>query len=197
MTPEEKDQLRVLLFRVATESELPSKDEPQGRPAGFIPETCLQEFYKVTCTPFVELIIYREAERSGFEYLYQERHDKWWDGFCAFGGMVRSNFPAKPIEVAQKLVDREFKGMGITVATLQVVSFLKWPAHPWCNPFATVALIRVNGEIPEGGDRHWLSTNNLPEQMVVNHELYLRQCDKFLSDGALTFRPEDPDGLLF
>ena len=187
MQPNERLELKRLLGLMMTTSE-------PDRPAGFIPEECLIEFYKATRTPFVELVIYRKVE-GGWEYLYQNRNDQWWDGFCAFGGMVRSNFPAGPVEVAQKLIDREFKEMNIKVRELQVVSFLNWPEHPWCNPFAVVCLIEVDGEIPEGGDRHWLSVHNLPEKMVMNHGEYLRQCENFLAHGALTFTPEQPDGI--
>lgn len=174
---------------MVTESEPPNEDEPQGRPAGFVPEVCLKSFYKATRTPFLELVIYREVE-GGWEYLYQNRKDQWWEGFCAFGGMVRPGFPAGPTEVAQELIDREFKGMGIKVAELKIVSFLNWQEHPWCNPFAVVCLIKTSGEIPECGDHQWLSIRNLPENMVMNHGKYLQQCEAFLTHGPLTFTPE-------
>lgn len=180
---------------MASESEPASEDEPLGRPAGFVPEICLKEFYKTTRTPFLELIICRKTKKR-FEYLYQDRQDQWWDGFCAFGGMVRANSPAGPVEVAQKLIDREFKGMNIKVETLEIVSFLNWPEHPWCNPFAVVGLITVSGEIPDGGDRQWLSVNNLPENMVINHGKYLAQCEYLLrSNLPLMFTPYQPYGI--
>jgi hypothetical protein len=111
--------------------------------------------------------------------------------------MVRANFPATPVQVAQKLLDREFKGLGITVRTLQVVSFLNWPVHPWGNPFAVPCLIQVDGEIPEGAGREWISLKKLPdsERMVINHEQYLYQCEYFLRHGALVFTPEQPYGI--
>ncbi len=195
MKKEEKQQLKELLVKMATESEPVSDDEPQGRPAGFIPEICLKEFYKATRTPFIELVIYRGGE-NGWEYLYQDRNDEWWNGFCAFGGMVRPNHPTGPLEIAQKLLDREFKGMDIRVATLEIISFLNWPEHSWCNPFAVVCLIKVEGEIPEGDDRHWLSVHNLPERMIMNHDKYLEQCEYFLNHGGtLVFTAEEPDGI--
>lgn len=195
MTPEDKLQMNIYLEKMNTESEPPSKDEPQGRPEGFVPEVCLKPFYKSTTTPFGELIIYREAEKGGWEYLYQERHDQFWDGHGAHGGMVHKGFPAGPVEIAQKLLDREFKGMGIQVRELQIVSCLLWPEHKWCNPFAVVWLIKVDGNVPEGGDRHWLSVKNLPKDMIINHGLYLRQCDYFLRHGSLVFTPKYPDGI--
>lgn len=181
---------------MATESEGTSEDEPNGRPAGFVPEVALKAFYKVTRTPFLELVIYRQNE-DGFEYLYQDRHDEWWDGFSAFGGMVWADFPATPVDIAQKMIDREFKGMGITVRTLRIVSLLNWQEHPWCNPFAVVCLIQVNGEIPESKDRCWLCANTLPEKMVPNHEEYLAQCEWFLTTRgrSLVFTPSEPYGI--
>jgi hypothetical protein len=195
LTSEEKRTLKALLTKMMTEQEPPSDDEPQGRPAGYVPESCLLEFYKATRTPFLEIIIYREND-GGYEYLYQDRHDEHWNGFCAFGGMVRAAFPASPVAIAQKLIDREFKGMDITVAELQVVSFLNWPEHPWCNPFAVVCLVSVNREIPAGGDRRWLSARELPENMVMNHGMYLRQCEHFLlGRSPLKFTPHHPNGI--
>ena len=195
MTPEETKILGVLLDKMRTENESPSKDEPQGRPAGFVPEGCLNNFYKSTCTPFIELVIYRKVGLE-FQYLYQNRDDKWWKGFCAFGGMVRAGFPRTPVGIAQKLLDREFKGLGITLKNLQIVSFLNWPEHPWCNPFATVCLIQVYEEIPEGEDRHWFSVNGLPrKKTIINHADYLVQCEYFLRHGALTFTKEYPRGV--
>ncbi len=193
MTSKEKEDLAILLEKMRTESEPPSEDEPRGRPAGFVPEVCLIPFYKSTCTPFIELIIYRELNGE-FQYLYQDRHDQWWDGFCAFGGMIRAGFPKTPTAIAQKLIDREFKGLEIKVKTLQVVSFLNWPIHKWCNPCAIVCLIQVNQEISEGNDRHWLSVNS-ENKFIDNHQDYLVQCEYFLRHGALTFTPEYPMGV--
>src|SRR5580692_1100833 len=120
LTLQEKYQLRDLLIRVAHESEGESLEEPQGRPAGYIPRICLEAYHESVRAPFVEGIIYRpRADGGGFEYLYQDRHDQWWDGFCAFGGMVRVNFPAGPVATAQKMIDGEFRGLGLRVKTLQ------------------------------------------------------------------------------
>ena len=185
LTPDREELLKELLAEVATE----------GGPAGFIPDSCLIPFYKLTRTPFIELIIYRVLPDGEIEYLYQDRHDKWWEGFCAFGGMVRANFPATPLEVAQKLIDREFKGANLRVTTLRIVSYLNWPEHPWCNPFALVNLITVNGDIPESADRHWLSLKSLPGNMIVNHAGYLEQCEYFLTTGELVFTPDQPNGI--
>ncbi len=195
MTPEEKQLLNKLLLKTATESEPKSGDEPEGRPAGFIPLACLKSFYKLTRTPFIELIMYREVGPGEIEYLYQDRHDQWWDGFCAFGGMVRANSPATPIEVAEKLINREFTDSNLRVTTLQVVSFLNWPEHPWCNPLAVVCLITVTGDMPENHDRRWISLKNMPEAMVMNHGKYLHQCEYFLKKGELTFTPSEPYGI--
>ncbi len=165
------------------------------RPAGYIPEECLVEFYKATTTPFLELIIYRERDGQ-FEYLYQDRQDKWWDGFCAFGGMVRKNQPSSPVEIAQALINQEFKRFGLRVESLRVVSFLRWLEHPWCNPFAVVCLIKVAGETPDVTEHRWLSVDSLPKNMVANHGLYLLQCEYFLRTGRpLLFTPESPNGL--
>lgn len=192
MTSEQILQLKELLTLMATTSE-------ENRPAGFIPDKCLLEFYKATVTPFVELVIYRE--RGGrFEYLYQNRLDQWWNGFSAFGGMVRNNQPASPLEVAQGLIDREFKGEGLAVEALQVVSFLRWPKHPWCNPLAILCLIRIIGNIPDREGRAWFSVDSLPreEEMVMNHGLYLLQCEHFLRTGKpLLFTPTALDGLSY
>jgi hypothetical protein len=182
--------LKFFLKRMATTGE-------KDRPAGFIPEECLQEYFhqpNIT-TPFLELILYRKRN-DRFEYLYQKRRDRWWNGFCAFGGMIRSNQTSSPVEIAQQLIDREFRGVGLKVASLQVVSFLRWPKHPWCNPLAVTCLIQVAGEIPSAEERVWLSVDSLPENLVVNHDTYLRQCEYFLRTGrALVFTPTKPDGL--
>ena len=194
----EKKLLKKLLGKVATESEGKSENEPNGRPAGFIPETALNAFYKLTRTPFLEIVIYRKCSDGRFEYLCQDRHDQWWNGFSVFGGMVQANFSATPIGVAQRIIDREFKNMGITVRTLRIVSFFNWPEHhPWCNPFAVVCLLQVNGEISEGGNRHWLRADALPGNMVINQREYLEQCEWFLETGgkALTFTPSNPYGI--
>jgi hypothetical protein len=194
VTPVQKQQLKGLLEQMVAESEGPSPDEPQGRPAGFIPEVCLKAFYKATRTPFVELVIYRKVD-DAYEYLYQDRHDQWWKGFCAYGGMVRAISPARPVELAQKLIDREFKGLGIEVQTLQFVSGLNWPEHPWANPYAVVCLIQVDRDIPEGGGRRWLRADNLPENMVMNHGEYVAQCESFLRYGPLLFTQDNPSGI--
>ena len=197
MTPEKKRELATLLEEMRTESEEPSEDEPKGRPAGFIPEVCLKQFHKATCTPFIELVIFREIKTGVLQYLYQDRHDQWWNGFCAFGGMIRAGFPKTPTAIAQKILDREFKGLGIKLRTLQIVSFLNWPVHPWCNPLAIVSLVRVSGEIPtKDTDRQWFSVNGLPrKKTIANHADYLIQCEYFLRNGALTFTPEYPYGV--
>ncbi len=193
MTKEDKQLLADLLHRMVGESEEPSPDEPQGRPAGFIPEVCLKPFYKATRTPFVELIIYRKHQ-GRFEYFYQSRRDRSWDGFCAFGGMVRSNFPATPVEIAQKLIDREFKDYELIVETVQIVSAVNWQQHPWCNPYAIVELVEISGEIPQSKGV-WLSADNIPKEMVQYHGDYIRQCEYFLHHGALVFTREHPFGI--
>ncbi|MBU6500311.1 MAG: hypothetical protein KGJ89_00575 [Patescibacteria group bacterium] len=182
-------QLKKGLHLMATTSE-------KNRPAGYIPEECLLEYFQrpnIT-TPFIELVIYRR-QAGRFEYLYQNRNDKWWKGFCAYGSMVRKSHPASPVEIAQKAMDREFKGLGLVVKSLQIVSSLHWRKHPWCNPFATVYLVRVLGDVPETSDRKWISADNMPKNMVMNHGLYILQCEYFLSSGPLIFTPEEPDGL--
>ena len=167
----------------------------ENRPAGFIPKECLLEFYKATTTPFLELVIYRERD-GRFEYLYQDRHDEWWNGFCAFGEMVRNDQPSGPAEIAQVLVNREFQGLRLTVASLRIISFVRYQKHPWCNPFAVVCLIEVRGEIPPAEGRAWLSPDSLPENIIMHHSLYLEQCEYFLRTGQpLAFTPETPNGI--
>jgi hypothetical protein len=188
LIPQEIEQLAALLKKVATESE-------EGRPAGYIPAGCLKEFYKLAPnTGFLELVIWRKRDGK-FEYFFQDRHDEHWDGFCAFGGMVRPNMPSDPVGIAQMILDREFRDLGILVESVRIVSVFRWPEHPWCNPFAIPALVRVSGNLSEIKGR-WLSADDLPENIVPHHDTYLRQCENLLRTSTpLIFTPAHPNGL--
>ena len=192
MTKQERKRLKELLLKVA----LP-KD--QGGEGGWIPDECLGEFHKLTVTPYYELILHRnrgEADEFADEFLVQYRDDKDWRGHHVPGGMLKPGYPENPVGIAQALIDREFRGLGLIVTAVRMVAAYKWPVHPWSNPSVNVLLVEFDGEVPETEGRRWITAATMPEDMLPNHGMYIKQCEYFLNSmEALTFTPGRPYGI--
>lgn len=167
----------------------------QGGCGGWIPGECMEAFHKLTVTPFYELVLHRK--RGGVdEFLVVYRKDKWWDGFHCPGSMLKPGHPADPAGIAQVLVDSEFPGLGLLVTEVRIVAPHKWPWHPWCHPNVSVLLIEFEGVVPDSPDFLWATSSTLPENMVINHGMYVRQCEQMLLQGTpLVFTGEHPYGV--